>query len=281
MRINMPSVPLSFIGTGGLVLGIGSLVGGFSNALDDRVRVLGSIAAVVVGIIALMLFAHRQFALKGSGSVPFLDLSVLRVRQFALSISIVSLASVVLFGGLYLVVLFLVVVLRESPLVAGLAIVPGALVQAALAPAIGRRYDAAGPRTLAICGLTVLLVAMFMMTAVAFSEAVWLVIACHVLASIAMAFIFTPLFAHGLTALPNAFHADGTAILGAFQHIVGAIGVAVFVSIASRPGLVESAPQISSYPLAFIAAALVAGTAIPLAMKLTRNVSTPPAVPGS
>jgi len=272
--LDIPSVPLSFVGTAGLVLGIGTLVGGVADSLDDRARVLGSVGVILVGICGLALFAHRQFALQRAGAVAFLDLSVLRVRQFAISIAVMSLASVVLFSGLYLVTLFLVVVLRESPLVAGLAIVPGAIAQAVLSPIIGRRYDVVGPRALALWGIVLLIVAMCMMAAASFSEAVWLVIACHILASIALAFVFTPIFAHALTALPNTSHADGTAILGAFQHILGAIGVAVFVSIASRPDLFESSPRVFSYPLAFILAALIAATAIPLAARLKRSTST-------
>lgn len=266
-----PSLPLSFLGVGILLAGIGNAVGAIPRVLGGQGDAAVSTIAIAAGLTLIFLFSRRQFALQRIGMAPFLDLSILRVHQFAIAIAITSIASLALFAGGQLVVLFFIVVMSQSPSFAGILLVPGALVQAALAPLVGRTYDRFGARALVLGGSVALCGSMVLLALSAFIQSLVFVVACHVFASIAMALLFAPLAAHGLASIDLPSQADGTAILGAFQHIIGAIGVVVLVSIASTPQLFEWSPRLYSYPFAFALAALVAAVAIPLAAMLTRG----------
>jgi len=55
----------------------------------------------------------------------------------------------------------------------------------------------------------------------------------HLLLSVGLAFVFTPLFTSGLGALPARLYSYGSAVFGATQQLAGAAGVALLVSVFS------------------------------------------------
>ena len=54
----------------------------------------------------------------------------------------------------------------------------------------------------------------------------WTVLVLHVLLSLSLALLFTPLFTAGLGSLPHSLHAHGSALLGSSQQVFGAAGTA-------------------------------------------------------
>src|SRR5207342_2214809 len=61
----------------------------------------------------------------------------------------------------------------------------------------------------------------------------WSVLGFHVLLSIGLAFVFTPLFTAGLGAVEPRLYSYGSAIFGSTQQLAGAAGVALLVSVLS------------------------------------------------
>jgi DHA2 family lincomycin resistance protein-like MFS transporter len=59
------------------------------------------------------------------------------------------------------------------------------------------------------------------------------VLGFHLLLSIGLAFVFTPLFTAGLGAVEPQLYSYGSAIFGTTQQLAGAAGVALLVSILS------------------------------------------------
>jgi MFS transporter, DHA2 family, lincomycin resistance protein len=77
------------------------------------------------------------------------------------------------------------------------------------------------------------------------------VLVFHLLLSIGLAFVFTPLFTAGLGAVQPHLYSYGSAIFGTTQQLAGAAGVALLVSVLS----------VSSATLAAEGADVVAQTA--------------------
>jgi len=59
------------------------------------------------------------------------------------------------------------------------------------------------------------------------------VLGFHVLLSVGLAFVFTPLFTAGLGAVEPRLYSYGSAIFGSTQQLAGAAGVALLVSVLS------------------------------------------------
>jgi DHA2 family lincomycin resistance protein-like MFS transporter len=53
----------------------------------------------------------------------------------------------------------------------------------------------------------------------------------HLVFSLGLAFLFTPLFTASLSSLPMQLYSHGSAILGSVQQVAGAAGIALFIAI--------------------------------------------------
>ena len=64
----------------------------------------------------------------------------------------------------------------------------------------------------------------------------WLLLAAHIVLSIGLALMFTPLFTASLGALPPNLYSHGSAMIGTTQQVAGAAGTALFVAIMTMQG---------------------------------------------
>jgi len=289
-RLDLLSVPLSALGFGGFVYGL-SLLGEAGQSGEGSVgegsgseATTVALAAIGIGLLGLALFVWRQLVLQRRGERALLDLRTFQARQFTLSIITVSVASMALFGAIILIPLYVQQVLDQSPLVSGLLILPGALLQGLIAPLIGRRYDAVGPRGLALSGVILLSVAMWGMTFLSATTPLWLITVAHIGLSMGLALLFTPLLTNGLSAIRPELNSYGSAIVGTIQQVAGAAGIALFISVAAAaggPGSVESEVSAPGIQLAFTVGAIIATLALPVVLLVRRVIpAEPPATTG-
>ena len=87
------------------------------------------------------------------------------------------------------------------------------------------------------------------------TTALWQVIATHLLLSLGLAGVFTPLFSVALGSLPPRLASHGSATISTVQQVAGAAGTALFITIMA---LVSTA--VAGSPTAVDAHALAEGT---------------------
>jgi DHA2 family lincomycin resistance protein-like MFS transporter len=224
VRLDTASVPLAALGFGGLVYGL-SLVGSPTAGWTLEI-------ALAVGVVSLALFLWRQLVLQRTDSA-LLDLRTFAHPIFATAIGVMAIAMAVLFGTIIALPLILQQVLHLEPLYVGLLLLPGALLTGLLGPVVGRLYDRVGPRWLMIPGAVAVLGAFALFTQLTATVAWQLLLAAHLLLSLGLAFLFTPLFTISLGALPPHLYGHGSAMVGTVQQVAGAAGTATFVTVMS------------------------------------------------
>ncbi|WP_138470205.1 MDR family MFS transporter [Poseidonocella sp. HB161398] len=250
--LDLPSVPLSALGFGGLVYGLSSLGEGHGGG---PVPLWLPLAA---GAAALALFIRRQLRLGRQGRA-LLDLRTFRVRVFSVSVLMMAFCMVSLFGMIILLPIYMQGVLGMEPLAAGLLLLPGGLLMGLMAPSVGRAFDRFGSRRLVIPGAVFVSAGLWAMAALGTDSSVWAVLGSHVLLSIGLALLFTPLFTASLAALPKELYSYGSAVIGTVQQVAGAAGIALFVSVMSLAGAAAAAG--GADPAAALAAGVRAGFA--------------------
>lgn len=237
------SVLLAGLGFGPLVYGLtGISGGGHGGDAADAASGGAPTAAViclVVGLFSLGLFVVRQLALQKQER-PLLDLRTFSSRTFTLAVVLMVVMMGAMFGVVVLLPIFLQKVLELSTLSVGLMMLPGGLAMGLLAPLVGRLFDRVGPRPLLVPGLGAVVIGIGIMSRV--PEQPWLIVVGHVIMSLGLAFVFTPLMTTAMGSLPRARYGHGSAIVGTVQQVAGAAGAALLVSIMSRiaAGTVES-----------------------------------------
>ncbi len=224
--IDVPSVLLSVFGFGGLVYGLSSI--GQQSGRSELVVW----APFVVGAIGLAAFVARQIVLQRTDRA-LLDLRTFRARTFTTATVLMMVMMATLLGTIVLLPIYMQSVLGLTPLSTGLLLLPGGLLMGLLGPVVGRLYDRVGARALLVPGTVATSLALWSTTLFGASSSVWLVLGFHLLLSVGLAFVFTPLFTAGLGAVPPQLYSYGSAIFGTTQQLAGAAGVALLVSVLS------------------------------------------------
>ena len=279
--LDIPSIILSAFGFGGLVFGLSSLgesSGGGSIAL--------LFAPLGVGIIALTIFVWRQIALQKTDRA-LLNLNTFRTPTFTASVIMCIICMMGMFGAIILLPIYMQNVLDLTVLSSGLLLLPGGLAMGLLAPFVGRMYDKIGPRPLLLVGSVLTSLALWGLALTLNEHSSWIVLLIgHVVFSIGLAFIFTPLFTSSLGSLPKHLYSFGSATVSTMQQVAAAAGTALFVAIMSSvvaSMLSTGASQAASYAqgihVAFIFSAATASLAIITAffVKKAKNTAGAPA----
>jgi MFS transporter, DHA2 family, lincomycin resistance protein len=200
-----------------------------------------------------------------------LDLRTFLSRTFALSIGFLVILMAVLFGVVILLPIYLEQGRGVDALVIGLTLLPGGLVMGLLGPLVGRLYDRFGPAPLVVPGSIVMSAAIWGMTLFGPETPIWFVLVTHVVLSLGLGFLFTPIFTAATGALPRHLYSHGSATIGTVQQVAGAAGTAAFIALlavgtanagAASPEAATSGELIAGVHLAFLGGAILSLLAV-------------------
>jgi DHA2 family lincomycin resistance protein-like MFS transporter len=226
--IDVISVILSALGFGGIVFGLSSL-----GAPASQGNAAMLLAPLIIGGVALAAFIWRQIALQHTDRV-LLNLNTFRTPTFTASVVMFVVSMMGMFGAFILLPMYMQNVLGLSVLSSGLLLLPGGLTMGLLAPFVGRWYDKIGPRPLLLLGSTLVAGALWGLAFLLDVNSSWVTLLIgHIIFSIGLAFIFTPLFTSSLGSLPKHLYSFGSATVATMQQVAAAAGIALFVSIMS------------------------------------------------
>ncbi len=274
-RIDILSVALTVPAFGLFVFGLNRLGDGGQGGSP-----LLGVLALVVGVVFLALFAARQLRLQRGGS-PLLDLRVLSYPDFRRSLIVTLLAVVALFGMILVLPLYLQQVRGLDTLSTGLVLLPGGALMAVMSPITGRLYDRYGPRGLMLTGTGLLAGMLVMMAFTTLHTPVWLLAAQYaVMIGGGFGLMMTPAMTNGLNPLPPRLYSHGSAALMTLQQVAGAAGAALLIALLAvrstalaRTGVPALQAQLGGFRLAFVAAAVAAGSAFVLSLFVSRAVA--------
>jgi len=270
--IDVLSVILSAIGFGGFVYGL--------SGLGEMVLHPPPVSPWIplgVGMVVVALFVLRQLQLQKQDRA-LLDLRTLATGAFTIATLLMSILMLAMFGTFILLPIYLQNVLGLSTLQTGLLLLPGGLIMGLCAPSVGGLYDRVGPRPLVIPGALLFAVVMWMLALLLQTDTpVWLLLAAHILFSIALALMFTPLFTVSLGSLPPNLYSHGSAMVGTTQQVGGAAGTALFVAImtmqAGAAGAGGAAALTARIRAPFFCGALIAIVGVVTALFIRRSAS--------
>jgi DHA2 family lincomycin resistance protein-like MFS transporter len=273
-KLDLRSVLLSIPAFGGVVYGLSQMGRGASG---PEVA-LGFLA---LGLVCMLIFGWRQLWLARGGRSPLLDLRAFSYRMFSLSLALLCLAMLALFGMVILLPIYLQTVRGIGSLATGLMLLPGGLLMGLAGPTVGKIVDRYGPRVVTIPGAALLTFTLWQFSNANASTPIWMLIGVHMLLMLGLSCLFTPSFTAGLNPLPPYLYSHGSAILGTLQQVAGAAGAALLVAImASRTttlteaGLPELAALNGGIQTAFGVAAVISIAALVCAFFI-RNTRPP------
>lgn len=257
-------------------LAFGGIVYGLSNLGHEGAGGVPAWIPLVVGAVAMVVFVWRQLGLQKDDKA-LLDLRTLKSRNFTISMGMIAILMLAMFGTIILLPIYLVQVLGFDTLGTGLLLMPGALLMGLLGPWVGRLYDKVGPSPLIIPAMIVVSVVLWALTLVGTGTPWIAILIGHIIMSLGFAFLFGPLFTTSLGSVPPQLYSHGSALLGSIQQVAGAAGVALFVALmTSQTAALTAAGSVplealsGGIRLAFIVGAVIALFAVAAAFFVRR-----------
>jgi EmrB/QacA subfamily drug resistance transporter len=221
------------IGVALLIAGVALLSLGIVKGEDwgwDSARVIGSL---VLAVIALAAFVVRS----ATHPAPVIELSLLRVRSFAVANVGVFLFALSFYALLVANILFLTGVWHWSVLRAGIAVTPGPIMAAIAAPIGGRLADRYGQRVVALPGglLFALGCLLFAATTGPTPHYTSEVLPWQIITGTGVGLSFAAWGSAAVAELPPSRFATGSAISSTSRQIGAVLGIAVLVAILGTP----------------------------------------------
>lgn len=236
--LDILSVLLSILGFGGFVYGLSSLGGGAGHGPAPEATEAAVAAApmfpawlpMVVGVAFIALFVFRQLSLQKDNKA-LLDLRTLSSKNFTIAVVMMAVLMMSMFGTMILLPIYLQGVVGLDVLKTGLLMLPGGLVMGLCAPFVGNLFDKVGPTPLVVPGAVLLSLVLWGLTLVSESTPIWALLIGHLVMSVGLAMMFTPLFTASLGSLERHLYSHGSAMIGTVQQVAGAAGTALFVAL--------------------------------------------------
>jgi predicted MFS family arabinose efflux permease len=164
---------------------------------------------------------------------PLLDLRVLRNKQYALAIVLISCLFIALMAVMFFMPLFLQGVRGLSALDAGELMLPQGLTMAVLMPVSGVLCDRFGARWLAAGGLFLTGTGVLMLSRVTVDTPYSTVTLGLVVMGAGMGLAMMPIMTSGLSALSSELTDSGSAINTLAQRVSGAFGLALLTAVVT------------------------------------------------
>ncbi len=160
-----------------------------------------------------------------------MDLGLFRHPVFSVAMLISAIRSVALFGGVFLLPLFLQQLKGLSAVQSGLILMPGTLVMALVMPVVGFITGKVSPRFLAMVGLTILAYSMFMYKDISIYMSNWDIVFPTMVRGVGMCLLMAPIMTLALNSIPRHKAGMASSMMSIIQQVGGAIGIALLSTV--------------------------------------------------
>ncbi|CEI83225.1 putative multidrug resistance protein EmrY [Oceanobacillus oncorhynchi] len=237
-KLDMLSIILSSFGFGGFLYG-------FTSAGNNGWASPITITTLIVGTVALVCFIIRQLRME----TPMLEFRVFKNPIFTLSTIIPMIAFMGLIGTETLVPLYMQNARGFTAMEAGIALLPGALVNGMMSPITGKIFDRFGARWLAVTGLIIITISTFAFTNLGPSTSMLMITILYAIRMFGLSMVMMPVTTAGLNQLPRDLIPHGTAMTNTMRQVSASVGTAIVITIMTTTEMsAEHNPDIS-YPM--------------------------------
>ncbi|WP_333887509.1 DHA2 family efflux MFS transporter permease subunit [Clostridium sp.] len=183
---------------------------------------------LTLGCLSLILFVINEL----THPDPLLDLRVFKLFDFSISQIIVSILTLALMGGVYVLPLFLQNIRGYTAMETGLIMLPAALVTGLLMPISGNLFDRFGARPVVIPGIIILgLSSYHISTLINMNSSRGMITLVLCLRAVGIGLAMMPVSTAGMNAVPKNLIGRASAISNTIRQISGSLSVTIMSAI--------------------------------------------------
>jgi DHA2 family multidrug resistance protein len=189
--------------------------------------ILSCFGISIVGFVAFLLV---------ESILPYriIDLELFKIPVFSACMAVTVVRSVALFGGVFLLPLFLQQLCGFDEIASGLIMLPGSLVIGIVMPLTPRFINLLGTQLLTIMGLVAVAIFMIMYRNIDVNTSIWDIVMPTIIRGIGIGLLFTPVTAAALNSVPTYKSGMASSIMNIVQQVGGSLGIAILATVLSH-----------------------------------------------
>lgn len=202
---------------------------------------------MTLGCLSLVLFVVNELTHPN----PLLDLRVLKLFDFSISLIITSVLTLALMGTAYILPMFLQNIRGYTAMETGLIMLPSAIVMGVLMPVSGNLFDKFGAKPLVIPGLIILGTTSYeLANAMTMNSSKEYIILITCIRGIGLGLAMMPISTAGMNAVKTELVARASALNNTIRQVAGALSVTIMSTVMqsrSNDSCARMAEQINIY----------------------------------
>jgi MFS transporter, DHA2 family, multidrug resistance protein len=206
----------------------------------------------VVSVVSFIAFIIHELTVRE----PVVNLRVLRDRNFAMGIFMITMVGVALYSAITLLPIFLQTLMGYSALQSGYAVGPRGAGALMTMPVVGFLTGKVDFRKLIGTGFILVAISLWWLGGINLEIAMRNVVWPSVLTGVGLAMIFVPLSVVAMGTLPQAEMGNASGIFNLMRNVGGSVGISVVTTMLTRNAQVHQAYMVShltpgAFPLGF------------------------------
>lgn len=208
-------------------LGLLFLLSGFSNIGQSKLLSFNVLGFTLIGLVLIAIFA----VMETRSEKPIINFTIFKYPQFTFATTINMLIVLTMYGNTILLPLMIQMILHKSPLISGLALLPGAILTGIMSPISGRLFDKYPIKRIVVTGVLIDCFGTFMQAVIDVNASVLMLTLGQMIRQLGLVLILIPIQTHALSALPKKYLSDGVATFNTLRQIAASFGTAVIIAV--------------------------------------------------
>ncbi|CAI2633669.1 Antiseptic resistance protein [Apilactobacillus kunkeei] len=232
-KINQGDLANNRFDYGGFLLVVITFFGliiGISNISTADIISVNTLLPILIGIISLVIFIRTQ----SRKQQPLLNVNILKNSAYSKYILAFFINQLIILGLAFVVPNYVQIINHSSSSVAGLILLPGAVLGAIISPLSGALLDKLGAKKPILSGSGLIIISLLILTFTSMHISDGMFLALYSLIMIGIGLSYGNIMTKALSFLENEIQADGNAILTTIQQFAGAIGTVIVATIITK-----------------------------------------------
>jgi len=208
-------------------LGLLFLLTGFSNIGQANLVSFNVLGYSGIGLILIVIFA----VMENKTANPIINFEIFKHHQFTIATVINMLIVLTMYGNTILLPLMIQMILHKSPLISGLALLPGALLTGFMSPVSGHLFDKYPIKRIVLTGVLIDCFGTFMQAINDVNASVLMLTIGQMVRQLGLVLILIPIQTQALSALPKKYLSDGVATFNTLRQIAASFGTAIIIAV--------------------------------------------------
>lgn len=232
-KINQNDLAKNRFDYGGFILVVITFFGliiGISNISNADIISVNTLLPILIGIISLVIFIRIQ----SRKHQPLLNVNILKNSAYSKYLLAFFINQLIILGLAFVVPNYVQIINHSSSSVAGLILLPGAILGAIISPLSGALLDKLGAKKPILAGSGLIIISLLILTFSSSHISDGMFLALYSLIMIGIGLSYGNIMTKALSFLQNEIQADGNAILTTIQQFAGAIGTVIVATIITK-----------------------------------------------